>query len=95
MAAPQYVMVLYEEGYPALVELPGVDDSSVDRGVDGETYLVTAEHLARLDEFEGCPHLYQRKRIRLADKSEADAYVISPDIGRKLPRLSHWDGLSQ
>jgi gamma-glutamylcyclotransferase (GGCT)/AIG2-like uncharacterized protein YtfP len=43
--------------------------------VCGELYEVTAEHLARLDWFEGVPRLYERRTIRLADGARAQAYV--------------------
>lgn len=52
------------EGYPALV---GGKDA-----IPGELYAVDAEHLARLDAFEGDG--YVRRLVHLADGSTADAY---------------------
>jgi gamma-glutamylcyclotransferase (GGCT)/AIG2-like uncharacterized protein YtfP len=62
--------VLFRSGpYPVLV-----------RGgqgrVLGEVYAVDAAAIAALDEFEGCPWLYQRVHIELADGQKAHAYVM-------------------
>lgn len=56
--------------YPAL-ELHG------DESVDGELYEVDAVLLVRLDEFEGCPELYQRAEVMLDDGRVVQAYVVS------------------
>lgn len=56
-------------GYPALG--PG------DQAIDGEIYDVGPELLARLDHFEGCPTLYRRDVVVLADGSEALAYFAA------------------
>ena len=61
---------LYDLGdYPALAK----DDEGI---VEGEVYLVTAEHLAELDRYEGYPELYRREAVPLADGSLAEAYVM-------------------
>ena len=64
--------------YPVLVQTgEGV--------VSGELYLLTEPHLAALDEFEGCPTLYQRRTIRLGDGTEAEAYTRLPAAVLGLP----------
>jgi gamma-glutamylaminecyclotransferase len=60
--------------YPALVE-------GGTTCVSGEVYRVSPELLERLDAFEGCPELYQRRRVTLADGSEAEAYLIGSELG--------------
>ena len=61
---------LYDLGdYPALV-------AALDGVVEGEVYLVTLEHLAELDRYEGYPDLYDRQLVPLADGSSAEAYVM-------------------
>ncbi len=59
---------LYDLGpYPALVV--------AGRGtVTGELHWITAEHLARLDHYEGSD--YARESIVLADGSRAEAYLM-------------------
>jgi gamma-glutamylaminecyclotransferase len=72
---------LYDLGeYPALV----ADGDGV---VEGEVYLVTGDHLAELDRYEGCPELYRRELVRLADCSLAEAYVMPGSVAghRKIP----------
>ncbi|HMR79671.1 MAG TPA: gamma-glutamylcyclotransferase [Polyangiaceae bacterium] len=72
--------------YPALVR----GGATV---VHGESYLVTAAQLARLDVFEGCPGLYQRERISLDDGGHRFAYLIDAERGSRLPRVgSCWRG---
>src|SRR5438477_11415216 len=58
---------LYDLGrYPAVVV--------IGQGtVTGEVYWVTREHLARLDEYEGCPSDYARESLVLAAGSLAEA----------------------
>ena len=74
---------LYDLGaYPAL----GADDEGA--VVEGEVYLVTAEHLAELDRYEGYPELYRRELMRLGDGSLAEAYVMPASAlsgHRKIP----------
>ncbi len=74
--APGYRLVLQGE-YPALCR----GGSEV---VTGELYAVDAEHLLRLDVFEGCPDLYQRAEIPLSDATTAVAYVIDASRGHGL-----------
>ena len=77
--APGYRLVL-QGSYPALV--PGRGGS-----VRGELYRVSAELLCRLDAFEGCPELYQRSEVLLADGSTALCYAIDEDRARDCPEL--------
>jgi len=74
-------LVLYEESYPALV-LSGAESG----GVSGELYEVDAPLLARLDEFEEVPLLYQRVRVALGSVS-AWAYVIDESCASGYERL--------
>jgi gamma-glutamylcyclotransferase (GGCT)/AIG2-like uncharacterized protein YtfP len=55
--------------------------------VHGEIYRVTAEQLAELDRFEGCPDEYQREEVVLDDGSTAAAYVVSPARARLFPAV--------
>lgn len=76
---------LYDLGpYPALV----VGGEGV---VMGELYRLSREDLARLDEFEGCPDLYQRAEIVLEDGTRAMAYVMSPERVLGLARIPGGD----
>jgi gamma-glutamylcyclotransferase (GGCT)/AIG2-like uncharacterized protein YtfP len=70
--------------YAALV--PGGSTS-----VEGEVYVTSLETLARIDRERQVPLLFDRARIRLADGSEADAYVMSTDQVRGRRRLRHGD----
>lgn len=66
--APGYA--LYRAGpYPALA----VGGAA---RVRGELYAVPGASFCRLDEFEGCPWLYERGRIQLADGRWVAAYLI-------------------
>jgi gamma-glutamylcyclotransferase (GGCT)/AIG2-like uncharacterized protein YtfP len=78
---------LYDLGaYPALV----LEGSGV---VQGEVYRVPVSALARLDEFEGCPELYQVAEVLLDDGTTARAYTMSRDAVRGHARLDggSWD----
>lgn len=66
--AARYALVAHGE-YLGLV--PGADV------VPGELYEVTAEHLDRLDEFEGCPGYFRRALVILEDGREAQAYFAA------------------
>jgi len=55
--------------------------------VRGELYAVNDDLLERLDEFEGCPDLYERAKIELSDGSEAFAYVMDPTRVQGLPPM--------
>jgi gamma-glutamylcyclotransferase (GGCT)/AIG2-like uncharacterized protein YtfP len=72
-AAP-YTLVRYRD-YPAMV--PAAYGT-----VHGELAFVDRGLLAALDEFEGCPSLYQRRSIRVADGRWAQAYLISAEVAR-------------
>lgn len=78
--------VMYHLGaYPGMVSADGEAN-----GVAGELWEVTAEALARLDQFEGVPEgLYRRGRIALAEPPgcTADTYIFLHDISghRRLP----------
>ncbi|CAK6442756.1 unnamed protein product [Pipistrellus nathusii] len=58
---PYPLVIAGEHNIPRLLHLPG-------RGlrVAGEIYAVDEQMLRFLDEFEGCPDMYQRVRVRVA-----------------------------
>jgi len=66
--AARYGLTQHGE-YPGLV--PGAET------VAGELYEVSSEHLARLDEFEGCPEYFRRSPVVLEDGREAMAYFAA------------------
>lgn len=68
---PGYALFRFGD-YPAMVAV-GVG------AVVGELYAVDRDHLARLDEFEDCPRLYQRRAVELSDGSLAEAYTVTGD----------------
>jgi gamma-glutamylcyclotransferase (GGCT)/AIG2-like uncharacterized protein YtfP len=70
--------------YPALV-------SEGSTSVAGELYYVDLETRARLDCHRQVPILFERATIRLADGTEAEAYVMSPNQVRGRRRLRHGD----
>jgi gamma-glutamylcyclotransferase (GGCT)/AIG2-like uncharacterized protein YtfP len=49
----------------------------------GLLYEVSDETLARLDMLEGHPNFYRRKKIALADGSDAIAYLLHEELTRK------------
>merc|ERR1711924_437576 len=49
----------------------------------GMLYEVSDETLARLDMLEGHPNFYRRKKISLADGSDAIAYLLHDESTRK------------
>jgi len=55
--------------------------------VHGEVYWLSPEHLAEIDEFEGCPHLYQRGEIALEDGTRAAAYLVSGERASTYPLI--------
>jgi gamma-glutamylcyclotransferase (GGCT)/AIG2-like uncharacterized protein YtfP len=55
--------------------------------VIGELYAVDAAALPGLDAFEGCPRLYQRHWLTLADGRQAWVYLGQPRQVRHSPRL--------
>lgn len=72
-----YRLVRYQSGYPALVHSP-----LSGARVHGELYEVGADLLAQLDEFEGCPDLYQRELVLLQiDAAHVDIpHVDVPNV---------------
>jgi gamma-glutamylcyclotransferase (GGCT)/AIG2-like uncharacterized protein YtfP len=60
-------------------------------GVHGELYAVDLETRRRIDVARQVPILFQRLPVRLADGSEAEAYVMHPDQVRGKRRLAHGD----
>lgn len=63
-----------------------------DGWVAGELYAVAWADLPQLDAFEGCPRLYQRRWLPLADGRQAWAYLGQPHHVRHVKRLpgGHW-----
>lgn len=59
--------------------------------VVGEVYLVDRKTRALLDVRREVPALFSRARIRLADGSEADAYMMDSDKVRGKRRIHHGD----
>jgi len=69
-------------GYPGLVAGGAC-------AVRGEVYEIPPGMLPDLDEYEG-PE-YERRPIRLADGSEAEAWVMDPHHGEGRARIEHGD----
>lgn len=67
-------LIAYEEGYPGIVQRQGARTR-------GEVYEVDAEHLGRLDAFEGCPSWYFRAPVQLEGGSEVHAYWATAPEG--------------
>lgn len=82
---PGHRLVLQGE-YPALAPGAGV--------VFGEVYRVTPTLLERIDEFEGCPELYQRVELTLSDGTPAFAYAIAAERASGLSEIpgGRWRG---
>ena len=59
--------------------------------VAGELYLVDQKTLIAIDVVHQVPVLFKRARIRLADGSEAESYVMEADQVRGRRRLGHGD----
>jgi gamma-glutamylcyclotransferase (GGCT)/AIG2-like uncharacterized protein YtfP len=59
--------------------------------VHGELYAVDLETRRRIDVSRQVPILFQRAKIRLADGSEAETYLMNPDQVRGKRRLAHGD----
>jgi gamma-glutamylcyclotransferase (GGCT)/AIG2-like uncharacterized protein YtfP len=76
-------LVLYEDGYPALVDGPEGTQ------VSGEIYGVTHHHLRQLDEFEDVPALYQRVARRLSDGRVVQVFAISQERAQGRPEFSN------
>ncbi len=60
--------------------------------VVGEVYAVDAETLARLDALEGHPRFYRRTRIALADGTNVETYLLTPEQveGRPVIVSGNW-----
>lgn len=58
---PHPLVIAGEHNIPCLLNLPGQGHR-----VAGEIYAVDEQMLSFLDEFEGCPDMYQRTRVRVA-----------------------------
>ena len=59
--------------------------------VHGELYALDLETRRKLDVSRQVPILFQRAKIRLADGSEAETYLMSADQVRGKRRLAHGD----
>jgi gamma-glutamylaminecyclotransferase len=59
--------------------------------VHGELYATDLETRRRIDVARQVPILFQRARIRLADGSEVETYLMNPDQVRGKRRLAHGD----
>jgi gamma-glutamylcyclotransferase (GGCT)/AIG2-like uncharacterized protein YtfP len=81
--APNYQLIDLG-AYAALV-------SAGSTSVAGELYHVDLETRARLDRHRQVPILFERASVRLADGSDAEAYVMTPDQVRGRRRLRHGD----
>jgi gamma-glutamylaminecyclotransferase len=57
----------------------------------GEVYAVDDATLARLDQLEGHPRLYQRTRIRLDDGQEVQTYLMDRSRMHGRARISSGD----
>ncbi|XP_024595880.1 gamma-glutamylaminecyclotransferase isoform X2 [Neophocaena asiaeorientalis asiaeorientalis] len=58
---PYPLVIAGQRNIPRLLNLPGQG-----RRVAGEVYAVDEQMLRFLDEFEGCPDMYQRTRVTVA-----------------------------
>lgn len=66
--------------------------------VDGVLWLITDEHLARLDSREGFPHYYNRERMPVEHNGRTyDAHVYYMNFGELYspPHQSYWDMLEK
>lgn len=58
---PYPLVIAGEHNIPCLLNLPGHGQC-----VAGEIYIVDEQMLRFLDEFEGCPDMYQRTQVQIA-----------------------------
>lgn len=77
---PFPLVIAGEHNIPRLLNLPGRG-----RRVFGEIYAVDEQMLRFLDEFEGCPDLYQRVRVSVAVLEPEGASEEPPAAERRLP----------
>ena len=78
-ATADYLLVDSRNNFP--YALDNVQESTVK--LVGMLYEVSDETLARLDMLEGHPNFYRRKKIALADGSDAIAYLLHDESTRK------------
>jgi gamma-glutamylcyclotransferase (GGCT)/AIG2-like uncharacterized protein YtfP len=55
--------------------------------IEGELYAISWPHLSAIDAFEGCPRLYERRRLPLADGRQAWVYLGRPRQVRHVKRI--------
>lgn len=75
--------VMHDLGaYPGLEIPEGIMDMEEDNHVTGEVYAADALTLGSLDQLEGCPHLYTRRKVKLCAAGgtgeEVWTYVATP-----------------
>lgn len=78
-AEPYPLVIAGEHNIPWLLNLPGRG-----RRVAGEIYRVDEQMLRFLDEFEGCPGMYQRTRVGVAVLEWEGASPERPAAARSL-----------
>ena len=61
--------------------------------VAGEVYEVDPATLATLDDLEGYPELFERRRIRLAEGADAEAYLFRDASATGSPLIEGGDWL--
>uniref|UniRef100_A0A8D1KCP5 Gamma-glutamylaminecyclotransferase n=1 Tax=Sus scrofa TaxID=9823 RepID=A0A8D1KCP5_PIG len=91
---PYPLVIAGEHNIPWLLQLPGHG-----RCVAGEVYAVDEQMLRFLDEFEGCPDMYQRTRLTVAVEGPAGGTVqcfaystaTYPPEWLQLPHLDDYD----
>jgi gamma-glutamylcyclotransferase (GGCT)/AIG2-like uncharacterized protein YtfP len=66
-----------------------IPDGSV--AIHGELYAASLQTRRAIDIARQVPILFQRSALRLADGTEAEAYVMAPDPVRGKRRLAHGD----
>ncbi len=73
--------------YPAMV----LGGSGI---VSGELYQVSKADLIHLDRYEGCPELYERGLVSLADGTSSGSYLLRPDRLGNAPPISSGEWVS-
>ena len=85
VTAPRYRLVDLGP-YPGLV----YDDAN-GLAVSGELWEVTDEQLKELDAFEGCPTLYRREAVEMADHAgPVEAYFYARPVPPRAPTGAAW-----
>jgi gamma-glutamylcyclotransferase (GGCT)/AIG2-like uncharacterized protein YtfP len=72
--ARDVALIPYLEGFPGLIRAPG-------SRARGEVFEVDAEHLARLDLFEGVPSEYLREPVECEGLGRVFAYLAARPAG--------------